>query len=101
MKSSFFILTTVLSLGLAASASAQTVQFIFGIPSDNIRLSINAYDPIPLLDAYGYPYQGFYHYYSLPGITGKTNYNPFSYNLTAQAQLKNRFEFPEEGNFVF
>jgi hypothetical protein len=101
MKSLLLILTTAFSLGCLSAANAQTTQFIFGIPSNSIRLSINGYDPIPLLDANGYPYQGFYHYYSLPGITGKTNYNPFNYNAPSKTQPVVGYEFPEEGNFVF
>ncbi len=101
MKCLFFILTTSLSLGWTAVANAQSTQFIFGIPSNRIGLSITAYEPIYLIDSHGYPNQGFYHYYSLPILEGKTNYNPVSYSIPSNKQPIAGFEFPEEGNFVF
>lgn len=101
MKASFLLISALLALGFSGAANAQSTQFILGIPSDNVRLSVVSFAPIPRLDRYDYPYQGFYHYYSLPGISGETNYNPFSYEIATTASEEIQFEFPESGNFIY
>ncbi len=101
MKIWLFILTAAFSLGSLGRASALSTQFIFGVPSHRVRLHTDAYDPVSLLDDYDYPAQGFYHYYSLPGLRGETNYNPFDYSTPMQIQSSLQYDFPQEGNFVY
>ena len=101
MKFSLMALTIIFGWGWAPPAVAQGTQFILGNFSDNVRLSVISYAPVPRVDRYDYPSQGFYHYYALPGLAGETNYNPVSYDIKPEAIGELQFEFPEEGNFLY
>lgn len=102
MKIPVFAIAVLLGLGWATPAKAQSTQFVLGNFSSEVRLTVVSFAPVPRLDRYEYPYQGFYHYYALPGLAGETNYNPVSYEVTPEQEtIALQYEFPESGNFVY